>query len=253
MNKTVKTICVVLLVLALLAGLAMLAGWFMLRSLFPSQDLQPLPIYATDGTWSLRAVEEEHSRLYSSIENLKRSSDAVVRVRVVDMTLEEWRMGDTDYWDDEFTNLHLEILEVYHDSFISAWQLREGTTIGLLQINRIDNRRWGRLDWDSASSIRRAADEWPEYTFQIDWIRVQFDVGDELVLFLNYGVFENEWNTYWPSWDSRYEHQLSDRVYHLANPIQSAYFYPSLESVNPYNNLTLTHYDLQQQEDTLND
>ena len=55
----------------------------------------PLPIYATDGSWSQEFLESNHSRNSINIHELAKSSTLVLRTEVLNRRIEVFGCGDT--------------------------------------------------------------------------------------------------------------------------------------------------------------
>jgi len=178
------------------------------------------------------AIEQEHSRLFGSIEEMSSSADIVVKVEIIEERHEIHSMGDSVLTEDEYSVYRMEVLQVYKG------HARVGAVIEMLQFNRLQvEGRFSSAPDMHGFDIGHTQDDWP-YRFSIDLIRLPLQEGEQLILFLNSQVGLSYTFLY-----ATIRYGLGN-TYFLANPIQAAFRYPSLESVNNYNNVSLTQDDL---------
>ena len=135
-----------------------------------------LPGGATNGEWSAWVVEQERFGA-ESIDQLARISEYVVRAQIVSVSTEVVRIGSrshpTPY---VYSRYQLEVIQVYQ----GINSMLAGNTIDIVQKYKtsISPETYARRD---ASNI----------TSRMSYIRLPLEVGDDLVLFLNFVEYFN--------------------------------------------------------------
>ena len=127
---------------------------------------QPLPADARSSNLSQRAVSEGHDRLANDLYGLARAACIVVRAEILSEEILVLGFGDTFRYYDQFSSYQLLVHEVYKGD------VEIGDVIEVLQFRRLRGQ----------SLLVRIATEQPDC---IDYIRLPFRAGDELILFLN--------------------------------------------------------------------
>ena len=222
--STLKGCLIKLSIFVLVVGF-LLYGSF--QALF-SYGFSGLPNGATNGTWTRRAIDESHPSLFDSVYDLVYHTPNIVRVRVVsERTANKRTSGNPNGVDSSASVYRLYILEVYkgmHQSgeYIEAQQARH---------IHYANRSY----WRQPGLFRLPRGDYSVGLQYINYIRVEVDIGDELILFLGDPVFVEMVGRY--------------RVPRLLT-IQGMYFNDlkdcgiTFVPVNPLNNLTLNIEDL---------
>jgi len=194
-----------------------------------------LPRGALNGEWAAWAVTEGHPRLADSIEDLSSQSRYIVRVRIIDEREEALGWGGTARVYNLYSIYQLEILDVYKGNMpvgdnMEFMQFYRRAAVVLEQRQFTTGER--RPRYRRPTKPPTTVDEIP-----LGFIRLSFEVGDELILFLGGSAMG-----------------IRSRPSMLLNPIQGAYRYTPqelrtgenwiFESINEHNNLTLTEADL---------
>ena len=220
---------------------------------------QPLPPDVAFGLFSRNAIEEQHWFLADSIENLTESASLVARVEIISEQDIALGSGDTERHIHLYSLYNLRVLEVYYGS------TAEGDVVQLLQLKALQGSPpWIMLlSWISPDNDGR----------NIDYIRLPFLVGDDLILFMTRtgdnpmqrmpggvsGGLDGNRPFFSPKSAIMHlepfdQNRFLSGLYYLVNPVQGAYRYiptgdvgdyiREFPSVNRHNKLTLTETDV---------
>jgi|GEM_PF-1712063 len=259
-TKKLKIIFVTLLFLSFL--------FISFRTLF-FMRFSPIPYAATNSYWSYEFLQSEHSRNFSSIENLFNNSLLVLRVKVLDRNIEVFGSGDSELffgsanivWE-QFYTYQLEVLEIFKGTLNNIDYIKIGDTIEVFQQRKLSYE--SLLDEDSLQKF--------------DVIPLEINVGDDLIVFLitntNFLRGQQDIHTdtrfarlrnriknfngfvFTPFINHRIEFRALDErirgiprpnsLFIFTNQVQAAYRYDEytniFESVNIRNNLNINYY-----------
>lgn len=222
------TVPLMFLILLIWLVVLLIKLWLILPSPESSNDIfYDLPLGAVNGEWSAKAVVDGR-QMSESIVELASNVSYVVRAEIIDKRIEVVNSGESIYSIPYMYSIYrLRVLDVYK---------------GDIEINNIIeiSQRKKRSFVNSGYLL-----EWNNTL--IEYIRIPLEIGDDLILFLNFveefvsqGTVFSDMTNIW-----------------IFNRVQGVYRYTPVEiriihdnwvfePVNPHNNLILTEEDLQQ-------
>ncbi|MCL2364653.1 MAG: hypothetical protein FWC71_08330 [Defluviitaleaceae bacterium] len=216
------------------------------------------------------AIQSDHPRFVSNVQQLSDISLLVLRVRVADERIEVFGSGDTFLFWEQFYVHQLEVQEVFKDFYDPRFTLAQGGIVEIIQFRA--------LALANAPYYPPVNDANKRHYF--DLIASNINVGDDLIVFLlNHHGFLRDPDGPEPTLFARLRHAhehvdghmvhngyvrrnfITNRIwggsggnptpnslFSLTNQVQAAFFYDpdvdAFQSVNPVNNLVLTRQDL---------
>jgi len=229
---------------------------------------EPMPLGAVNGSWSRRAINENQRGLVDSIEQLWELAPLIVRGEIIGIRQEVIGFGSYSVEYNLFSIYQLRLIDVLKGDYT------EGSIIEIIQPRGFH----GRSVLESVVTLRYRQHDpyrrpWSGNPVHIDYIRLPFNVGDDLILFLrgresyplnsairasgsmgSRRLFFSPTTTISHLGPIARQREYLNSLYILFNPIQAAYRYvaspqssqnhPAFESINRYNNLILARYNL---------
>jgi len=216
-----KILCMAIIILTLIV----------LINGFITRNFRDLPLGATNGDWSAKAVRTGHPHLFYSIEHLAERVPNILRVQVISSSDRMLFSARGPEWRHVFTVYTLRVLDVFKgdiekESYIEARQIRS--------IAMGDDRRRGRTHILPKEAYHFGRD-YPSY------IRIPIEIEDDLILFLH----DPRRSEGFPAIPPRI---LTIQGVYRYTPKEVRVRYDNwmFESVNEHNNLILTEKDLLQ-------
>ena len=228
---------------------------FWLNHLLVSRYYRSIPL-SFSGELSRQAVEQNHSWLVTSVEELKQTSEYIIRGRIIKEQLGSIvtgvrlngvrpRYSNTD----RHAFYQIEVLDIYKGD------MQIGDIVEIHQFKYFRSRTRTRAYRNLVSGDRNTFDG-SSGERVLRRVVLQLSEGDDLILFLDSAIFLTGLENGGPGiMYVRLPNGVTGVNINPFNPIQGLYYYTPqyqrqgydnfiFQSVNPHNNLTLTEEDL---------